>query len=72
MPEEETAATLKRLEDKIDWQSKYLNQLYVYLCASGGPMAGSPAPMPLDRYPEPAKIGGTGEQFLPNSYGYRE
>jgi hypothetical protein len=58
---------------KLDDIYRLLNQLWLQMTSSGGPMAGAPLLMQCQpKYTEPYEVGGTGEQFLPNQFGYRE
>jgi hypothetical protein len=60
------------LAKKVDDVYRLLNQLWLQLTVSG-PMSGAPILMQCQpKYTEPYKVGGTGEQQLPNQFGYRE
>ena len=69
MPEEVTNELLAK---KVDDVYRLLNQLWLQLTVSG-PMQGAPILMQCQpKYTEPYAVGGTGEQQLPNQFGYRE
>lgn len=68
MPEDVvTKEDVDRIEAKLDGLIVYFNQFYVQYGAHNQ----LPIPSPTPRIEE-VKIGGTGEQFVPNSYGYRD
>jgi hypothetical protein len=69
----ESAITNEVLAKKVDDVYRLLNQLWVQLTSSGGPMQGAPVLIQCQPpYTEPYVVGGTGEQQLPNQFGYRE
>jgi len=71
MPDPEVI-TNEIIAKKVDDVYIVLNQLWVQLTASGGPMQGAPLLMQsVPPYTEPYEVGGTGEQQLPNQFGYR-
>lgn len=67
MSEEETKVQLDRLEKKLDGLIVYFNQFFVINGANNAWQIPSPTPRI-----EGVTVGGTGEQFVPNSYGYRD
>jgi hypothetical protein len=68
----EAPITNEVLAKKVDDIYRLLNQLWLQLTVSG-PMQGAPILMQCQPpYTEPYTVGGTGEQQLPNQFGYRE
>ena len=69
---EEVLQAIQVLAAKVDWLAIFSNQLWLQMTSSGGPMAGSPLLMQsVPSYVPPYDVGGTGEQQLPNQFGYR-